>query len=137
MFGKVLVAIDLEDQEGAAKLLAAAAAMAKPGAEIRVVYVRYAIEASLPHVSKETRAVGEAEALADLRKLAEAPMPQAKLSFASPAGSPHERVLAEADGFRADLLVIGPNRRSMTKVLLGSSATAIVKNARTSVLVVR
>ena len=137
MFGRVLVAIDLEDRDGAAKILASAAAVAKSGAELRVVHVRYAIEASLPHVSKETRAVGEAEALAELRKLAEASLPQGKLSFLSPAGNPHERVIAVAEEFRADMIVIGPGRRSVARMLLGSSASAIVKNAKTSVLVVR
>jgi nucleotide-binding universal stress UspA family protein len=137
MFGRILVAVDLEDLDVAARVLAAAAAVAKSGAEIRVVYVRYALEASLPHVSKETRAVGEAEALAELRKLAEAAVFPATLSFASPAGSPHDRTLAAADEFRADLIVVGPHKRSMARYLLGSSATAIIRNAKTSVLVVR
>jgi nucleotide-binding universal stress UspA family protein len=138
MFERVLVAVDLEDQAVAAKVVAAAAQVAKPGAEIRLVHVRYAIEASLRHVSKETRAVGEAEALAELRTLADkVATPAAKWSFTSPAGSPHDRALAEAEGFQADLIVIGPHRRSMAKALLGASATAIVKNAKASVLVVR
>jgi nucleotide-binding universal stress UspA family protein len=133
----VLVAVDLEDREVAAKVLAAASAVAKAGSDISLIYVRYAIEASLPHVSKETRAVGEAEAIADLRKLGEGALPGATLSVASPAGSPHDRVLAAADEFRADLIVIGPHKRSMAKYLLGGSATAIVRNAKASVLVVR
>lgn len=52
-------------------------------------------------------------------------------------GSPKEKILQMADEIKADLTIIGSSRPSMSTYLLGSTAAAIVRHARNSVLVVR
>jgi nucleotide-binding universal stress UspA family protein len=46
-------------------------------------------------------------------------------------------VLAEAEEWGADLVVVGSHRPTMATYLLGSNAKTIVRHAKCSVLVVR
>ncbi|HEX4180354.1 MAG TPA: universal stress protein, partial [Caulobacteraceae bacterium] len=56
----------------------------------------------------------------------------------TPEGHPAEEIVAAAQAWSADLIVIGSHGRSaLTQVLLGSVAEAVMRNAPCPVLVVR
>ena len=52
-------------------------------------------------------------------------------------GGVYPEVLAEAQDWGADLIVIGSHRPAMSTYLLGSNAKTIVRHAKCSVLVLR
>ncbi len=54
------------------------------------------------------------------------------------AGSPHEATLAAAERIGADAIVVGTSGKTlMDRVLIGSVSEYIVRNARSTVIVVR
>jgi nucleotide-binding universal stress UspA family protein len=56
----------------------------------------------------------------------------------SPRESAAEAIVAEAKGWRADLIVMGTHgRRGMTRIVLGSTAEAVLRTAPVPVLLVR
>ncbi len=63
--------------------------------------------------------------------------PKELVSTALRFGVVYPEVLAEADAWGADLIVIGSHRPSMSTYLLGSNAKTIVRHAKCSVLVAR
>lgn len=65
------------------------------------------------------------------------PFPPDALSTVVRYGAVYPEVLAEAEDWVADLIVVGSHRPGLTTYLLGSSAAAIVRHAKCSVLVVR
>jgi nucleotide-binding universal stress UspA family protein len=65
------------------------------------------------------------------------PLPAERVSAVVRLGSVYGEILNEAEKTGTDLVVIGSHRPSMATYLLGSNATAIVRHARCSVLVVR
>ena len=48
-----------------------------------------------------------------------------------------DKILERAEAISADLIIIGSRRPSISTYLLGSTAAAVVRYAKTSVLVVR
>ncbi|WP_202215019.1 universal stress protein, partial [Klebsiella pneumoniae] len=52
-------------------------------------------------------------------------------------GRPKDKILERAEAISADLIIIGSRRPSISTYLLGSTAAAVVRYAKTSVLVVR
>lgn len=64
-------------------------------------------------------------------------LPADRVSTAIRMGGVYPEVLAEAEDWRADLVIIGSHRPAMSTYLLGSNATTIVRHATCSVLVVR
>jgi nucleotide-binding universal stress UspA family protein len=52
-------------------------------------------------------------------------------------GGIYVEILAEAEEWGADLIVIGSHRPSMATYLIGSNAKTIVRHAKCSVLVIR
>jgi nucleotide-binding universal stress UspA family protein len=63
--------------------------------------------------------------------------PKDNISHAVRFGSIYVEILAEADEWNADLIVIGSHRPSMATYLIGSNAKTIVRHAKCSVLVIR
>jgi universal stress protein F len=60
-----------------------------------------------------------------------------RLSTAVRFGSVYHEVLAEADEWGSDLIIVGSHRPTMAAYLIGSNAKTIVRHAKCSVLVVR
>lgn len=136
MYKRILVAIDVSDAATSRRLAAVAADLAKAhGGAIHVVSVRLGIEGA----DAAAGPAGEARSVMDhlLAIGVETGLPPERVTAAAPVGGIAERILAEADAFGADLLVIGPHKHSLAKLILGSNANAIVRNARVSVLVAR
>jgi nucleotide-binding universal stress UspA family protein len=140
MFKKLLVPVDLAETELSRVAIDRAVELAKAGgAELRLVYVRSVMPVSFmefvpPNFDAEQQ--GDAEKrLADIA--AKVQLPKQTVSTAVRMGGVYPEVLAEATAWKADLVVLGSHRPSMSSYLLGSNATAIVRHAKCSVMVVR
>lgn len=139
MFKKVLVPVDLAEPDVAAPALAQAREIARiSGGELRLINIQSLMPATfMDYVpagfDEEQRSRAEA-ALADLAdKITDAP----KVSTVVRVGGVYPEILAEAEAWGADVIVIGSHRPAMSTYLLGSNATTVVRHARCSVLVVR
>ena len=64
-------------------------------------------------------------------------LPPERLSSTVRMGGVYPEILAEAESWGADLIVIGSHRPAMMTYLLGSNAKTVVRHAKCSVLVVR
>lgn len=140
MFKTILVPVDLGEVDAAKPAIDKAVELAK-GAEgaLRLIYVRPIVPVTymefMPPTFDEEQQ-GEAEKkLADIA--ADVDLPSERVSAAVRLGSVYNEVLDEAEKTGADLIVIGSHRPSMATFLLGSNASAIVRHAKCSVLVVR
>jgi nucleotide-binding universal stress UspA family protein len=141
MYRKILVPIDLDAPEMVDRPLGVAQPLANTDgrAQLRLINVQPLVPVSLlgylpPNFDEEMQKEAE-------RKLAEI---SGKISEWSEAlstvvryGAVYPEVLAEAEDWGADLIIVGSHRPGMATYLLGSSAAAIVRHARCSVLVVR
>ena len=82
--------------------------------------------------SQEERAARALEVIS-----ADLAFPKERLSHNVRFGGIYVEILAEADNWGADLIVIGSHRPSMSTYLIGSNAKTIVRHAKCSVLVIR
>lgn len=64
-------------------------------------------------------------------------LPKEQVDFSAAFGSARDKVLELAEKIKADLIVVGSRRPSISTHLLGSNASGIVAYAKQSVLVVR
>jgi universal stress protein F len=129
MFKTILVPVDLADIDLARW----------SGGALRLVNVQLLLPPTfLDYIPADFDAQQKQRAESQLKTiLHQLPVPPERLSFAVRAGSIYPEILAEAEAFGADLVVIGSHRPSMATYLLGSNATAVVRHATCSVLVVR
>ncbi|MGV8840443.1 MAG: universal stress protein [Bauldia sp.] len=139
MFKRILVAVDIADPDKGQAIAAVAADIARgAGADLRVMTVPLMLEAIRDYVPASVKAGDEATAVKVLEAIgASLGLPAGTVSYAAAPGSIAERTLAEAEAFGADLIVIGPHKPSLAKMILGSNASAILRNAKVSVLVAR
>jgi nucleotide-binding universal stress UspA family protein len=140
MFKKILVPIDLTELEIAKPALdiAVELALQSKGA-LRLIAVETLLPANFMEYvppefdkSQEDRAT---HALEDISaKLA---VPKENITRTVRFGGIYVEILAEAEEWGADLIVIGSHRPSMATYLIGSNAKTIVRHAKCSVLVMR
>ncbi|KAF0104000.1 MAG: UspA domain-containing protein [Rhodospirillaceae bacterium] len=140
IFKKILVAVD--DAPISAHAADIAAELAQlAGAELAFVHV---IDAELVNAADTgiQPDVFAAAAKEDARKLIDdfrkrLPQQLAALEFV-PIGAPHTEIVKAAKDLPADLIVIGSHGRGgIKRVLLGSVAESVMRNAPCPVLVVR
>lgn len=141
MYQKILVPVDLSEPEMTRIALDAALALAKtaPGAELRLVNVQPLVPVAFidyipPNFDEEMREAAEKDLSALAAKV---DLPHPRVSSTVRFGAIYPEVLAEAEDWRADLIVVGSHRPTMATYLLGSNAKTIVRHAKCSVLVVR
>ncbi len=140
MYKKILTPIDLSEPAMAQKGIAVALELARlADAQIRLVNVQSPTPlAFLDYVpadfDERLREATEAELAAGAAKV---DYPKEKLSTALRFGAVYSEVLAEAEEWGADLIVVGSHRPTMSTYLLGSNAKTIVRHANCSVLVAR
>lgn len=141
MYKKILVAVDISEADVTQPALEAAVALAKvePDAELRLVNVQPLVPVAFidyipPNFDEEMREATEKD-LAVLR--AKIAYPAERVSSIVRFGAVYPEVLAEAEEWGADLIVVGSHRPTMATYLLGSNAKTIVRHAKCSVLVVR
>jgi nucleotide-binding universal stress UspA family protein len=140
MFKKILLPVDLAEQEMSEAAIAAALALAKiSDADLRLVYVQFSVPiAFADYVPVD---LGDRLRLAAEGKIAELTdsieySPERVSSIVRFGGVASE-VLAEANDWPADLIALGSHRPGIAAYLLGSQAAAIVRHAQCSVLVIR
>ena len=139
MFRKILVPIDVHDAEVAREAIAAAVAVAKSfDSELRLIHVSSPIVpgspvAVIPQELYEEIGVAEKAELETLAKGIDLP----NVSSVVRIGGVYPELLAEAEEWPADLIVVGAHRRSMATYLLGSTATALSRHAKCTVMIVR
>ena len=140
MFKKILIPIDLTELEVAKPALKAAADVASlEQAEMRLIAVETLLPASfMEYVPPEFDRSQEERAIHALSEIsAGLRVPKERISHAVRFGGIYVEILAEAEEWGADLIVIGSHRPSMATYLIGSNAKTIVRHAKCSVLVIR
>lgn len=140
MFEKILIPLDLTEPELTRQAIAEAIAIAKgPGAKLRLINVQSLVPVAFidyipPNFDEELRASAEQE-LADVAEKVD--YPKDRVTTVVRFGAIYPEVLAEAEDWGADLIVLSSHRPAMSTYLLGSNAKTIVRHAKCSVLVVR
>jgi nucleotide-binding universal stress UspA family protein len=143
MYRKILVPIDLADQELAKPAVATALMMAEPSdGTIRLINVLPLTPVMLaeyvpPDFEVQQRKAAE-DALAIVVK--ETGLPPERVSSTVRQGGVYQEILEEAAGIEADLIVMSshrPQRHAVRTYFLGSNAGHVVRYAKCSVLVVR
>ncbi|WP_392553589.1 universal stress protein [Orbus wheelerorum] len=64
-------------------------------------------------------------------------LPKENLSYAVAFGNPRDEILSIANELKPDLIILGSRRPNISTHLLGSNAAAVVRYAKTPVLVIR
>lgn len=140
MFKKILIPIDLSELALSKQALDASIELARQSkGQLRLVTVETLLPASfMEYVPPEFDKSQEERALQALQQIqATLDFPQADISTTVRFGGIYVEILAEADEWGANLIVIGSHRPSMATYLIGSNAKTIVRHAKCSVLVIR
>lgn len=141
MFSKILLPIDVAEPETAKKAIDVATSMAATyKASLRLIHVTSPIVVAAP-MAVIPQSVYDALNLAgkaELDRLAATieGLPGA-VSTTVRVGGIYPELLAEAEDWGADLIIVGAHKLSMATYLLGSTASAIVRHANCTVMVVR
>lgn len=141
MFKKILMPIDLQETELAAKALKIATEEArKHKAEIYVMTVLPGF--GLPLVASFFPDQAMKEAMKEVAKLMKRyirdNLPGDIVSHPLIAeGNPPEQILRQAKKIKADLIVIPSHAKSLSQVFLGSCAAKVVEHAKCSVMVIK
>lgn len=140
MYNSILVPVDLGEAEAAQDAIKDAVQLAKTsGGKLRLVSVQQMLPATyMDYVPQDyddkQREWAEKEMTAIANSL---DLPKDRVSKHIRFGGTYPEILAEADEWGADLIVIGSHRPAMSTYLLGSTAKSVVRHATCSVLVVR
>ncbi|MGR3803767.1 universal stress protein [Marinibacterium profundimaris] len=141
MFSRVLLAIDLNETEGARRAAKAALSLiAQSGGELHVVNVipdsGMAIVGASIGQSLEDRILTEAKAaLLDFANDQLPDLPAERMHVVQ--GTIYDRIIRTADEIEADTIVVGAHRPEFKDYLVGPNAARVVRHANQSVLVIR
>jgi universal stress protein F len=141
MFGKILLPVDVAEEDVVARAIEAARALAGAfDSQLRLIHVTSPVIVASPSVVVPTAAYDELglyERSALQRLAATIGRPEEHVSSVVRIGAVYPEILAEAEEWGADLIIVGAHKPSMATYLLGSSAAAIVRHAACTVMVVR
>jgi nucleotide-binding universal stress UspA family protein len=140
IFKKILIPIDLAEVTIAKPAIDAAVELAlQSKGALRLIAVETLLPASfMEYVPLEFDKTQEERAIRALEGIgAGLAFPKESMSHAVRFGGIYVEILAEADEWGADLIVVGSHRPSMSTYLIGSNAKTIVRHAKCSVLVIR
>jgi nucleotide-binding universal stress UspA family protein len=140
MYRKILIPIDMAETVLSEPAIGFAARLVGiTNGSVRLIHVFPELPSVLqellaPHAiaSQEEAAEKKLEDLA-----AHSLIPAGHFSHTLRTGSVYAEILAEAEDWGADLIVVGSHSPTMSTYLLGSNAQKIVRHANCSVLVVR
>ncbi len=141
MYKRILVPIDVREGEVAAEALQSALALAKAfDSDLRLIHIASPIipaspMAIIPQSIYDDIGVYEKVELDALAKKLD--RPPNRVTTAVRIGGVYPELLAEAEEWRADLIIVGAHRRSMATFLLGSTAAALSRHAKCTVMIVR
>ncbi len=141
MYKRILAPVDLGEEDMSLSGLDAAVEIARiePTAQLRLINVQPLVPVAFidyipPNFDEEMREAAEKDLAALAAKVQ---LPADRVSSTVRFGAVYPEVLAEAEDWNADLIVVGSHRPTMATYLLGSNAKTIVRHAKCSVLVVR
>lgn len=139
MFKKVLLPVDLAEMNLAKCAIKEAISVVQPDALLRLIYVRSLVPISFMEFAP---ANFDAEQQKDAEEKLNAfaagmSYPRDRVSTVVRMGGVYPEILAEAETFGADLIIVGSHRPGMSTYFLGSNASQIVRHAECSVLVIR
>lgn len=141
MYKKILIPVDLSESDMSRIAIDAALVQARAdgAAALRLINVQPLVPIAFvdyipPNFDEEMRELAEKDLVAVGAKI---DFPQVRVSTTVRFGAVYPEVLAEAEDWGADLIVVGSHRPTMASYLLGSNAKTIVAHAKCSVLVVR
>jgi nucleotide-binding universal stress UspA family protein len=141
MFPKILLPIDVGEPEVAKEASKVAVSLAKTNdSELRLIHVASPIVVASPMAAIPQSIyddIGVAEKAELERIAASLDRPRQTVSTVVRVGGVYPEILAEAEEWGADLVILGAHKRSMASYLLGSTAAAIVRHASCTVMVVR
>lgn len=140
MYRSIMVPVDLAEPEMSKPAIEAAVSFAKvSGGVVRLVYVRSLIPVTyMEFVPADFDTEQQQDAETRLAQIAaEVELPAEQVSAKVLMGSVQGEVLAEAEAAGTDLIVVASHEPGMLSYVLGSNASAIVRRAKCSVLVVR
>ncbi|MCP4009516.1 MAG: universal stress protein [Proteobacteria bacterium] len=140
MYKKILVPVDLGREKNAIKLCNAAADMAGEDSEIRLISIApgYGMPVVASFFPADAQEKVLAELLSLLTKLAEANL-SGEVSVRVREGKRSKTILAEADNWSADLIVVG-SRKKLSRDgqrVLGSCSSSVADRAKCNVMIVR
>ena len=137
MYGRIIVAIDLEQLAQGKALLTKALSLLDAGGEIRLLHVLEDvpsfIAAELPPDLAERR---RAEAAVELKALAD-PAKGVRMIDEVRKGPAGPQIIAAAEDSNADLIMIASHKPGLRDYFIGSTAARVVRHAGCSVLIVR
>lgn len=139
MYKKILLAVDLNDDGGAAKLAQYGAGLAKLcEAELHVVSVvpdmGFALVGSAFGINHAGTMMEETRT--GLHKWQENTL-KTEVHIHVEQGTVYDRILKTADAIGADVIVVGAHRPELRDYLVGPNAARVVRHAKQAVLVVR
>jgi nucleotide-binding universal stress UspA family protein len=140
VYQKILVAVDIAEPVMTKLAIGAALEQARLGqGQLRVVHVGSLAPLAFldylpPDLDEKIRENVEAELASQVAKI---DYPKELTSSVLRFGGVYSEILAEAEEWGADLIVVGSHRPSMATYLIGSNAKTIVRHAKCSVLVAR
>jgi len=140
MFRTILVPVDLAELDVSKKAIEVATSLAQQsGGALRFLTVLQFLPATyLDYIPANYDEKQKAWAQEELEKItAKIDLPKERVSYAIRTGGIYPEILAEAEQWGADLIVIGSHRPAMSTYLLGSNAKTVVRHAKCSVLVAR
>ena len=145
MFTKILVPIDLSENNLSAMAASRVVEFVKKTqtsgqpCHVRFVTVLSLLPVALmDYVPTDFNVEQEKATTEDLAAFAaKLDLPATQVSTVVLTGGIYSQILDEAKNWGADVIVIGSHRPAMSTYLLGSNATAIVRHAPCSVLVLR
>lgn len=140
IFRRVLAAVDLSQEKGSTRVLAAACETLEPGDTLHIITVvpdyGMSIVGSFFPPDHEGKMVAKAQdALHDFTEK-HLPAGISKQHIVA-HGNVYEEILAAADTVKADLIVVGTHPASARDYVLGPNAERITRQAKCSVLAVR
>ena len=140
MFSKILLPIDLTEPKMSREAIVDATALAHAfNSELRLVNVQSLIPvAFLDYVEKDFEGEIRQGLEQEIAALADGiNYPRERISTKILFGPVHHKILEEAEAWGADLIVLCSHAPDRDRYLIGSTASAIVHNAKHSVWVVR
>ena len=137
MYGRIIVAVDLEQIEQGRALLTRAASLLDAGGEIRLLHVLEEvpgyIAAELPSDISERR---RAEAAVELRAMID-PNEDVRITHEVRHGAASGQILQAAEDSSAELIMIASHKPGLRDYFIGSTAARVIRHAKCSVLVER
>ena len=140
VYRNILLALDVADPLNADRAIDSAKLIAEAsGAKVHLLHVRLTLPMTYARLLPESFHAEEKkdcdEAMA--RWTERLALPEDRVTRTLRRGSVASEVFEEAEQRQADLIVLGSRSPSFGSRLMGSNATAIVRDAKVSVLVVR